>query len=61
MIKKRILEHSFVKREKRIFTINVGAIPPEQVEVYMQKLKERITGSNTGGLIHMMFNNTDPI
>jgi len=44
MIKKYITEHSFVKRGKRIYTISVGVLPPEQVEAYMKVVKERIMG-----------------
>lgn len=56
MIKKYIIEHSFVKREKRIFRIDVGALPPEQVEAFMKEVKERMMGRN-----RLLFNNTDPI
>ena len=62
MIKKYITEHSFVKRGKRIYTISVGVLPPEQVEAYMKVVKERImAGFNSGGLTHMVFTNTNPI
>ena len=55
MIKKHIMEHSFVKREKRIFTINVGTLPPEQVEAYVRRIQESFKTRL------FMFNNTDPI
>ena len=55
MIKKHIMEHSFIKREKRIFTINVSTIPPDQVEAYVKAMKEYIRGNS------MVFNNISPL
>jgi hypothetical protein len=40
VIKKELNTHNFLPREKRIFRINVGEIPEDQVEAYIRSIRD---------------------